>query len=668
MKIAITVLRLFFVCALTFSTAVGDLKDELTPVIAAHGGKVAVQIRHLDSGEEFAWRATEVQPTASLIKLPIMVTAYRMADRNALDLKKMLTLTDADKVPGSGVLTDHFTAGMSISLRDTIRLMIRYSDNTATNMVVDRIGLPSTAAEMKALSFIETRLNSKVYRGDTSIDPDRSKLYGLGCTTARETVDLLEGLHKGTIASPESCKAMIDHLLACDDKTTMPRDLPAGTKIAHKTGAVSASRCDAGIIYGPKGPFAICILTTDNTDRSWTDNNAAQQLMGRIARIAFDHFNPEWERKSEDVSAELRIGAFGPRVEMLQRTLNARLQPSPNLGVDGDFGPATEAAVKQFQASQRMEPTGTANAELWTALGPVIEETAVPEPALVNAELLPKVPLESLDGMPVVSADAWTIIDGADGKVLAAHQADQKTHFASTTKMMTAWLVIHAAEKTPSILDENIVMSKRADETRGSTADIREGETLSVREALYGLMLPSGNDMSVALAEHFGGRLRADGAEEQKSPESATDPLPLFVNSMNEEAKRLGMTNTHYENPHGLSVDEHLSTANDLALLARTAFGNELYRQYASTRQRGATVTGASGYRRNVLWKNTNELLGIEGFDGVKTGTTDLAGACLVSTGVRDGRRLFVVVLGSAASESRYTDSRNLYRWAWSKL
>lgn len=645
-----------------------DLAESLKPVIESHQGEVAVIIRHLDTGEEFTWRGDDVQPTASLIKLPVMVTAYRMADRTAIDLQKVLTLAETDKVPGSGILTDHLSVGMTISLRDAIRLMIRYSDNTATNMVVDQIGLPATAAEMKELGFSETRLNSKVYRGDTSIDPDRSKLYGLGSTTAKETVAILEGIHKGTIASPESCKAMLDHLHACDDKSMLARDLPAGTKVAHKTGAVSASRCDAGIVFGPKGPFAICVLTTDNSDRQWTDENAAQKLMGKIALIAFDHFNPEWQRRSDDVGADLKLGAFGSRVEMLQRTLNARLSPSPNLGVDGDFGPATEAAVKQFQVARQLEATGVANSDVWKALGPVVEEATVPEPAIVNAEMPTKQPAEPLEGAPFVTSDAWTIVDASDGRVLASHQADMKTHFASTTKMMTAWLVVHAAQKQPDILDEVIIMSKRADETRGSTADIREGESLTVRESLYGLMLPSGNDMSVALAEHFGGRIGADEVLSERPADLTEDPLPLFVKAMNDEADRLGMTSTHYENPHGLSVGEHLSTANDLAILARTAFESELYRQYTGTRQHGTTVNGASGYQRNVVWKNTNELLGTEGYDGIKTGTTDLAGACLVSTGVREDRRLFVVVLGAAASEARYTDSRNLYRWAWSKL
>ena len=187
---------------------------------------------------------------------------------------------------------------------------------------------------------------------------------------------------------------------------------------------------------------------------------------------------------------------------------------------------------------------------------------------------------------------------------------------------------------------------------------------------MYGLMLPSGNDMSVALAEHFGPRLAAAAAKVAKSSaiEPNHDPLELFVTAMNAEAARLGMTKTHYTNPHGLTNEAHQSTVADLAILARATLNSPLMRQYTSTRQRGAMVVGPGGYTRNVLWKNTNELLGTEGYDGIKTGTTDQAGACLVSTGERDGQRLIVVVLGSAASESRYTDSRNLYRYGWKLL
>ena len=651
-----------------------DLATELEPWIAAHQGEVSVMIRHLVTGKQFASRADMVRPTASLIKLPVMVAAYRLADRGQLDLSKTITLTEADKVPGSGILTDHFSSGMTLPLLDAIRLMIRYSDNTATNLVIDQIDLPTTAATMESLGFAQTRLNSKVYRGQTTIAPERSRLFGLGSTTAAETVDLLEQLHRGTIASSESCKAMIDHLLACDEKTMIVRELPRGTKVAQKSGAVSTTRCNAGIVFGPSGPFAICVLTTNNKDRSWDDDNAAHVLIGRISRIAFDHFNPEWERKSNSEPAELRVGAFGTRVELIQRTLNARMTPSPGLGVDGDFGPATEAAVRKFQETNGQAATGIADPTFWEILGPVVEESPVADPAVINSEVLARQPMDSIEGPPFVTSKSWIVVDGDNGQLIAGHDHDSPKHFASTTKIMTAWLVIQLAERQPGIFDESLTMSTRADETRGSTSDIRTGEVLTVREALYGLLLPSGNDMSVALAEHFGDRINQElttPAAEKSTAAFGTevsDPLEKFVTAMNGEAARLGMSKTRFSNPHGLSTADHLSTAADLAILAKATLNSELFKSYVSTRQRGASVTGPGGYLRNVVWKNTNELLAIEGYSGVKTGTTDQAGACLVSTGERDGRHLIVVVLGSAASESRYVDSRNLYRWGWNLL
>ena len=664
------VVRVFFTAAVSglmgvASIAAADLKETVQPLIEAHEGQVAVVIRHLTTGEQFVWRENAVQPTASLIKLPVMVAAYRMVDEKKLDLTQPITLTDGDKVPGSGILTGHFSAGLTLSVRDAVRLMIRYSDNTATNLVVDQIGLPTTANTMLALGFPETRLNSKVYRGDTSIAPERSQLYGLGSTTALETVDLLEQLHKNTVASEESCAAMIEHLLACDDKSMMVRELPSGTKVAHKTGAVNESRCSAGIVYGPNSAFAVCVLTTDNKDRSWKDDNAAQILIGKMTRLAFDHFNPEWQRNSPPDSGDLKVGAFGTRVELLQRTLNARTIPSAGLGIDGDFGPATEAVVRQFQESNGLPVTGIVDSAFWQKLGPVVDEVIVAEPEVINAETLPKQPMEPLDGPPFVTSDAWIIVNAGDGKTVDAFEAETARDIASTTKIMTAWLVLQLAEKDPGTLEETLVMSSRADETKGSTSDLRTGESVTVHEALYGLLLPSGNDMSVALAEHFGQRL---ASAEITADSSTQDPLVLFVAAMNSEAQRLGMKNTHYCNPHGLTEPSHLSTVTDLAILARAAISNSLFRTYMTTRQRGAMVTGPGGYRRNVLWKNTNELLQTEGYDGLKTGTTDKAGACLVSTGERDGQRLIVVVLGSAASEARYTDSRNLYRWGWQKV
>ena len=244
--------------------AESHLGDRLRPLIAAHKGKVAVAVKHLEKGEEFAHNADSVMPTASLIKVAVMATAYRLVDAGKLDLSRTVTLRAEDKVPGSGILTGHFSDGATLSVRDAIQLMIAFSDNTATNLVLDQIGLRTTADTMEQLGFPNTKIHAKVYRRETSVFPERSKEFGLGSTTPREMIRLFEQLHRRQLASAASCEAMLQHLAACQDKDMFPRNLPPGIKLAHKTGAVDAVRTDAGILDSPGGPIAICVLTADN--------------------------------------------------------------------------------------------------------------------------------------------------------------------------------------------------------------------------------------------------------------------------------------------------------------------------------------------------------------------------------------------------------------------
>src|SRR5262249_12679601 len=152
------------------------------------------------------------------------------AAEKAVDLETMVTLKKSDKVPGSGILTQHFSEGASFPLRDAVHLMIVYSDNTATNLVLDVIGIGTTAATMEKLGYSNTKLHSKVFRRDSSVFPERSKQFGLGSTTATEMIRLYEALWRDELVSPEACKAMLEHLRACEDKDKFPRFLPAGTK------------------------------------------------------------------------------------------------------------------------------------------------------------------------------------------------------------------------------------------------------------------------------------------------------------------------------------------------------------------------------------------------------------------------------------------------------
>src|SRR5690606_29212793 len=131
-----------------------------------------------------------------------------------------------------------------------------------------------------------------------------------------------------------------------------------------------------------------------------------------------------------------------------------------------------------------------------------------------------------------------------------------------------------------------------------------------------------------------------------------------FIAAMNDAAKELGMTESHFDNTHGLTDKTHKASAADLLKLAHASMEFPLFREVVSTPQHGAKIAGPGGYERNVVWKNTNRLLGIEGYDGVKTGTTTPAGACLVSRGTHGDHPLIVVVLGAASSDSRYVDTR----------
>jgi beta-lactamase class A len=285
-----------------WSFAVADepvsLEARIAPLAKEHKGMIAVAVKNLRTGAEYYLNADEPMPTASLIKLPVMVEAYWQNEEGKVSLDKTLKLTQDDKVPGAGVLTDNFSPGSTFALKDAVRLMITVSDNTATNKVLDEIGIAAPGKRMESLGLKHTKINAKVFKGSTtSIDPERTKRYGLGSTTAREMVQLLELIHKRKVVSAKACDEMLGILQKNQDNAMIVRFLPPGTSVAHKTGAVSNARTDAGIVSvrdpsdkKVKPLFAICVLTNDNEDQRWLVDNAAQVTIGKIAKAAFDHF------------------------------------------------------------------------------------------------------------------------------------------------------------------------------------------------------------------------------------------------------------------------------------------------------------------------------------------------------------------------------------------
>ncbi len=217
-------------------------------------------------------------------------------------------------------------------------------------------------------------------------------------------------------------------------------------------------------------------------------------------------------------------------------------------------------------------------------------------------------------------AKAMCLIEASTGRVLAEKNADARLAMASTTKIMTAITAIEHCND----LDEVFEISPKAVGVSGTSLYLRQGEKMSVRDLLYGLMLVSGNDASVAIGERVGGTFEH------------------FVDLMNFTAHKLGAKNTHFENTHGLDEKGHYTSAHDLARIAAYALDNDVFRQIVSTQNK--KITSEAGKDRYLC--NKNKLLRtFDGAIGVKTGFTDDAGRCLVSAAERDGMRLVCVVL-----------------------
>lgn len=215
-----------------------------------------------------------------------------------------------------------------------------------------------------------------------------------------------------------------------------------------------------------------------------------------------------------------------------------------------------------------------------------------------------------------LSAEKAILMDGATGRVLYEKNADSQSLIASTTKIMTALVVCEQC----NVLDR-MRIPKEAVGIEGSSMYLQEGEVLTIQELLYGLMLHSGNDAAVALAIYCGGTVEG------------------FAQLMNDKARQLGMDESHFENPNGLDAPGHYSTARDLAILAAYAMENPIFQKTVSTKN----IAIGQRYLRNhnkLLWQ-------VEGADGVKTGYTRAAGRILVSSAVRDGRRLIAVTINA---------------------
>ena len=241
---------------------------------------------------------------------------------------------------------------------------------------------------------------------------------------------------------------------------------------------------------------------------------------------------------------------------------------------------------------------------------------------------------------------------GKNGTVYYARSADEQAKIASITKVMTAILAVENCK-----MDEKITVSNAAAAVGNSTAGLLEGDELTVEQALRGLMIPSGNDAAIALAEHVG----------KKLDPKTKDAVATFVKAMNEQAKKLGCTGTLFENPHGLDFDEWAgdmhSTAHDVALMMQEAMKDDTIREVMASKDPWIEVTGADGSDHSHSMDTHNVLLGQDGNIGGKTGTTDDAGYCFASAYNRDGDEIYTVVLNSSTTDQRFADTATLASW-----
>lgn len=243
--------------------------------------------------------------------------------------------------------------------------------------------------------------------------------------------------------------------------------------------------------------------------------------------------------------------------------------------------------------------------------------------------ILPYISFASAE--PKISGKNAVAIEAKSGRILYEKDAFNKANIASTTKIMTAIIAIEN-----NSLEDTVVISKKAALTGGSSVDLKENDEIKLSELLYGLMLNSGNDAAVAIAEHTSGN------------------IDEFSKLMNEKAKELGAFNTNFVTPHGLDKDNHYSTAYDMAIIAKYALNNSTIKKIVSTQY--YTMTFLNGKTKQL--KNTNPLLSFYGgISGMKTGYTGLAGKCLVATAKRNEMEIIVVTLGEPSSKLRISDT-----------
>lgn len=293
--------KLCLCCAIllmTVPTTASDLQKKIEALAASYQGHVALYAKNLTTGETVSLDPERPVQTASVIKLPLMLQAFEQVKAGRLKLSAPVVLAKGNQVPGSGIL-NLMDPGLTLSLKDTITLMMTLSDNTATNMVIDVVGLPPTNEMLARMGLHNTYFYKKVFKPAEGPMPPDQKQFGLGKTTAEEMAKVMESIYRCDMGDGGLCLQMITIMRNQQYRDMLPRYLERAdasedlSAIADKIGALDDVRNDVALVYTQRGPVIISIFTYDNADKSWTPENRAEILIGRLAQVIVNTWSPE---------------------------------------------------------------------------------------------------------------------------------------------------------------------------------------------------------------------------------------------------------------------------------------------------------------------------------------------------------------------------------------
>jgi beta-lactamase class A len=263
------------------------LRKKLDSIADAHHGVVGYSIIDLETGARINRRGDETFPTASLIKVAILTTVYDLVAKGQLSLDDPLTVLKIDQVPGSGII-QFLHNGTVLTVHDAAWLMSTISDNTATNLLLDRIIIRRVWAKMDSLGLQHTRVHSKSFLRNSSVAMDSSVKYGLGVTTPNEMAHLFELMAQGKAVNPSADSAMLD-ILEHNTTDFMLQRYAEGARAAHKDGETDAVRTECTLWYLRNRVIA-CVMTKENKDQRWILDNEPQLTMANMGRAIIDAF------------------------------------------------------------------------------------------------------------------------------------------------------------------------------------------------------------------------------------------------------------------------------------------------------------------------------------------------------------------------------------------